>query len=143
MTSIFPPKGQQDEERSQSVKREEREYLWFCLEFCDKVLEWRPSHLEALEMAANHYTELGYYDDGLKLDERLAALKPADPGVLYNLACSLALTGRVEDAMFALTKAVQNGYTDHRHMATDRDLGALRGLPRFRELVAAMESKGK
>lgn len=143
MTPIFPPKGRQDEERFQSVKREEREYLWFCLEFCDKVLERRPEHLEALEMAANHYTELGYYNDGLELDERLLALRPADPGVLYNLACSLALTGRRDDALRALAEAVRNGYGDYRHMASDRDLGPLRDSPRFQELLAIMEARAK
>ena len=91
MLCIYPPTGSHDEARYQAVNREEREYLWFCIEFCSRILESRPEHLEALEMAANHFTELGYFDDGLRLDERLAALRPRDPGVLYNLSCSLAL----------------------------------------------------
>lgn len=141
MPSIFPPVGPHDEARFQSVKREEREYLWFCLEFCGRILDRRPSHLEALEMAANHYTELGYYNDGLMLDERLADLRPGDPGILYNLACSLALTGRVDDAILTLSRAVQNGYGDHRHMAADRDLAPVRDDPRFRQLIALMETR--
>lgn len=141
MSSIFPPAGPHDETRFQSVKREEREYMWFCLEFCGEILDRRPAHPEALELAANHYTELGYYNDGLRLDERLVELRPEDPGVLYNLACSLALIGRTDDAIHALSRAVQNGYGDHRHMATDRDLAPVRDAPGFRQLIAIMETR--
>lgn len=143
ISPIFPPKGPQDQKRAHSVRREEREYLWFCLEFCGKIVSLRPNHMEALEMAANHYTELGYFSDGLQLDERLASLRPEDPGVLYNLACSLALTGRSDDAILILTKAVRYGYHDHRHMLVDRDLEPLRGDPRFDELISLMESRRK
>ena len=142
MLRIFPPTGSHDEARYQSVKREDREYLWFCIEFCGKILQERPVHLEALEMAANHYTELGYFADGLRLDERLAALKPDDPGILYNLACSLSLTGNIDGALHALKQAVNKGYRDAGHMASDRDLGPLRKDPRFGEILAMVGGEG-
>lgn len=143
MPSIFPPHGEQDAARFQSVDREEREYLLFCLEFCGGILDVRPSHLEALEAAANHFTELGYYVDGLRLDERLAELRPGDPGVLYNLSCSLALNGRMDDAFAVLSRAIRSGYHDHGHMAVDRDLGSLHADPRFGILVAEAEKAAK
>lgn len=142
MFRIFPPAGEQDKQRYQSVESGERDYLWFCLEFCNTVLTKRPHHLEALEMAANHFTDLGYYADGLRLDERLAALKPDDPGILYNLSCSLALIGRVEDAFAILARAVAKGYRDYRHMSTDRDLAPLREDPRFSDLLALAAKSG-
>ena len=136
MSRIYPPTGAHDDARYQSVNREEREYLWFCIEFCSKILETRPVHVEALEMAANHFTEMGYFADGLRLDERLAALKPDDPGVLYNLTCSLALTGETDAAFRTLERAVECGYDDTRHMTVDRDLAPLRDDPRFGEILA-------
>lgn len=136
MTRIFPPKGDQDQTRARSLKREEREYIWFCLEFCEAILRRRSAHLESLELAANYYTQLGYYSDGLGIDRRLAELKPDDPGVLYNLACSYALTGRADEALETLEKAVDRGYRDFRHMSTDRDLAAIKGDPRFGKLLA-------
>lgn len=142
MLCIFPPSGSHDEARYQSVKRDEREYLWFSLEFCGKILQIRPTHIEALEMAANHFTELGYFADGLRLDERLASLKPDDPGVLYNLSCSLALTGDIDRALGELIKAVSKGYHDFHHMSVDRDLGPLREDPRFQDVLAMAERKG-
>ncbi len=137
MDSIFPPSGEQDKSRPLQIKSDqERDYLWFSLEFCALVLNRRPIHTEALELAANHFTALGYFADGLRLDERLAALRPDDPGVLYNLSCSLALTGRRDEAFRQLALAVENGYRDHGHMATDMDLASLRGDERFMALVA-------
>ncbi len=138
MTSIFPPNGPRDETRFHSVKREDREYSLFCLEFCSDILCMRPVQLEALELAADHFTALGYYTDGLLLDQRLAMLKPRDPGILYNLGCSFALVGKADDAILTLMRAVRYGYRDRRHMAGDRDLLSLREDPRFKALLATM-----
>lgn len=135
MTSIYPPHGPQDAARFESLEREEREYSLFCLEFCGSILTRRPSQTEALELAANHFTALGYYADGLLLDQRLAVLKPSDPGVLYNLGCSLALTGRRDEAFLALNQAVTNGYADHQHMSADADLQTLKNDTRFETLL--------
>ncbi len=138
MVSIFPPHGPHDEARFRSVKREEREYSLFCLEFCSDILNGRPVQVEALEMAANHFTALGYYTDGLMLDQRLAMLKPRDPGILYNLGCSFALVGKADDAILTLMRAVRYGYRDRKHMAGDKDLFSLREDPRFKALLATM-----
>ena len=135
MPAIFPPTGQKDESRFRSVKDSDREYMLFCLEFCSEILDKRPTHVEALEVAANHFTELGYFSDGLELDRRLAALRPDDPGILYNLSCSLALVGSREEALATLEKAVDNGYGDHRHMSMDKDLAPIRSEPRFAEIL--------
>lgn len=143
MTPIFPPHGPQDEARFRAVKREERDYSLFCVEFCSEILCRRPAQLEALEMAANHFTALGYYSDGLLLDQRLAMLRPRDPGVLYNLGCSFALIGQHDDAIITLSRAVRFGYDDHRHMANDKDLSSLRGDPRFGELLRTMQKNGE
>lgn len=143
MISIFPPHGPRDEARFHSVKREEREYSLFCLEFCSDILGKRPAQLEALEMAANHFTALGYYTDGLLLDQRLAMLRPGDPGILYNLGCSFALVGSVNDALVSLTRAVKFGYSDRKHMQNDQDLVSIRGDERFKQLIEIMAGPNK
>ncbi len=143
MKSIFPPTGDQDAKRYATLTRDERTYMWFCLEFCGQVLSRRPNHVEALEMAANHLTALGYYADGLKIDRRLSMLKPEDPGVWYNLACSLALVGSHEEALEQLTRAVDSGYNDFHHMSNDKDLLPLQGDPRFLEILARTARQGR
>ena len=136
MGGIFPPTGKQDRERSRQIPSEaEREYLWFCLEFCGLILEQRPAHAEALLAAAQHFTTLGYYQDGLAVDQRLATLYPDDPSVTYNLSCSLALTDRREEALEQLSMAVARGYRDFNGIREDRDLASLKNEPRFQEIL--------
>lgn len=140
---IFPPGGPRDDARWRSNSDEERDYSLFCLEFCSAVLDRRPDQYEALEAAANHFTALGYYADGLVLDERLVRMRPDDPGVLYNIACSLALVGRRGDALDALSRAVERGYSNHSHAAKDGDLAGLRDEPRFLLLLQAMRGEAE
>lgn len=128
--------GPRDEKRFRSVPSPERDFLTFEIDFCFKILDRRPSQLEALEVAANALTRLGYYADGLKLDQRLAKLLPENPVVFYNLACSLALTHQIDEAFEALEKAFRLGYEDLVHPRQDPDLANLRSDPRFAQLLA-------
>ncbi len=138
MASIYPPHGPQDESRANRLEAGQRDYFSFSLEFCGKVLERRPLHPHALEIAASRLTELGFYTDALLLDQRLAELRPGDPAVFYDLACSYALVGYPDQAIEALASAVRFGYRDHRHMTRDDDLASLREDARFKEIVTML-----
>ncbi len=143
MPGIFPPRGVRDDRRWRSVSDDEKRYALFCIEFCSAVLERRPDHREALEAAANHFTALGYYTDGLSLDERLVRLHPSDPGALYNIACSFALVGRPEEALSALSRAVGHGYANHAHMSKDADLASLHADLRFHAILQVLRSRAE
>ena len=64
--------GERDDKRFASVDARERRYLAFQIDLCLQILQRRPRQIEALQSAANALTALGYYQDGLRLDERLA-----------------------------------------------------------------------
>ena len=64
-----------------------------------------------------------------------SASAPNDPTAHYNLGCSLALVGRVEEALDALEQAEDLGYDDAEHLLADEDLASLRGESRFRSLA--------
>lgn len=66
-------------------------------------------------------------------------LLPDDPTWRYNLACSLAYFKDPEPALDALKEAIDLGYCDYKAMADDADLRRLKGLPRFKELLAYAE----
>ncbi|MCX7934656.1 MAG: hypothetical protein N3A66_05280 [Planctomycetota bacterium] len=133
--------GQRDEQRFAALEAERRDYLLFLVGFCREILQRRPCQLEALICAADALTALGYYEAGLRLDIKLRQLRPADPAVAYNLACSLALTGQSEAALAILAEAVRLGYDDIEHMCEDPDLASLRELSGFRELVRAAKRR--
>jgi serine/threonine protein kinase/tetratricopeptide (TPR) repeat protein len=95
--------------------------------------------------------------------EKLRSLKPADPDILYDVACCYGLcvaavaphkkpeqltaaeaaaracyTTRTLDT---LTEAVRRGYQDVQHLDTDPDLAAIHGDARYGKLIQSMTPK--
>ena len=62
----------------------------FEVEFFEGIIRRRYDYWEILSVLGNHYTAAKAYRKGLKIDERLAILRPNDPVVFYNLAFSSA-----------------------------------------------------
>ncbi len=102
--------------------------------FFEKVLERNPAYLQALRSLAEAYTAKGLFQKGLEMDKRLAKLRPEDPLIHYNLACSFALTGQKENALNSLRIAIRLGYRDFTYLKKDRDLKILHEEPAFNDL---------
>jgi tetratricopeptide (TPR) repeat protein len=109
--------------------------LDFELEFFERVLEKQPDYVDALRVHGNNLTAKGRYDRGLDVDRRLVRLKPKDPLVHYNLACSYALLRMTDAAIAALAEALKLGYRDFDYMLRDSDLSHVRHDPRFIALI--------
>ena len=122
-------------------RKEKAEDLEFEIAFYEGILGDDPDFVPALIPLADDYTRVGRYEEGLDMDERLSRLKPGDPLVHYNLACSYALTGRKEKALAALNKAVSLGYDDLDWMKKDEDLEELRSTAGYAEIISALKSK--
>jgi Flp pilus assembly protein TadD len=105
------------------------------LEFLQAIARRLPEDTGVLRALADLYTRTGAYADGLRADERLSRLCAEDPLVWYNLACSLALSDRADDAFDALNRAVELGYNDYEWMKKDPDLAALHGDARFESFL--------
>lgn len=122
-------------------QRLDRIGLDFLADFFSAQVERQPQHVDSLIDLGHVLTRLGRYDDGLRIDRQLAALLPDEPTVHYNLACSLALTGRADEALAALERCVDLGYDDPDFLRGDEDLAALRDDPRFVELLERLEAR--
>ena len=107
----------------------------FELSFIEEVVQHDPCNEDALMLLGHAYTRRGDYERGLAIDRRLTRLRPGDPTVYYNLACSYSLLRRIEDAFGALEKAVSLGYRDLNHVLRDPDLANLRNEPEFGEFA--------
>lgn len=94
---------------------------------------------EILIELARLYTLLGRITEGLALDRELVARLPENDTVRYNLACSLALAQRLDEACETLEQACALGYEDVEQLLADPDLANLRALPRFAALVAQLQ----
>jgi len=98
----------------------------------------RPDDLAALRALAYAYSAAGRHQDALRADVRLVAMAPEDPGLRYDLACSLALVGRPDDALDELDRAVRLGFRERELLLADADLDSIRTHPRFALLLARL-----
>jgi len=115
----------------------------FEIKFFEKLVEEKPDFVDALIPLAESYTRKGMYEKGLVIDERLTELCPDDSTVFYNLACSLALLERRDEAFKIIEKALDLGYRDFDHMRQDSDLESLQGDPSFVNLIERYKTRGK
>lgn len=71
--------------------------------------------------------------------QQLRLSHPHSSELLYNLACSLAVIDRNDDALETLSAAIAAGWFDYRHAARDPDLASLHDTPAFKTLLNAMK----
>ena len=108
--------------------------------FIEGVVRRDPGFIEALQVLGDDYTRRGLYVSGLKVDEQLVQMRPEDPLVQYNLACSYSLTGNFNQAAAALEKALDLGYREFKHLAQDPDLADLREHPLYKRIRAKIRN---
>ena len=114
--------------------------LEFEIQFYESLLKRSPNFVQAMIGLGELYTKKGDFEKGLQVDQKLAHLRPEDPYVLYNLACSFSLLDRIDESFKAIKAAVDNGYDDLDHLMKDRDLAALRADKRFKEFLASLRN---
>ena len=115
--------------------------LDFEIRFIESVLQRNPLFLEALIALGDLYTKRGFYEKGLGVDKKILKLKPHDPIVLYNLACSYSLVNEIEKSLEAMKSAVEAGYSDFRYLEKDNDLENLRHDSRFQEFLSTLKKE--
>ena len=98
-------------------------------------LELNPDDARALYLGAGALAQLGERDRALEWTRRAYAIDSEDPGVLYNVACSYAIMGLIDEAMTCLETAVQNGFGHREWFENDSDLDSLREDQRFQALL--------
>lgn len=123
------------------LRASEQSQLDFEIDFFSRILEGHPNYVDVLRVQGNNLTLKGRYAEGLQIDKRLLKLRPHDPLVHYNLACSFALVNRTDQAIKTLRNAIEKGYRDFRYMREDRDLDSIRNDPRFRQLLREYENR--
>ncbi len=116
------------------------ELLEFEISFYEKLLQAYPDFVDVLLPLGTAYTRRGLHEKGLSVDLTLTRLRGDDPLTWYNLACSYALLKRVDDALTALRRSFELGYTDVRHLQQDPDLVNLRQSQQYRHFLESFAS---
>lgn len=89
-----------------------------------------PSPWESSAEALQHFAT-GEYERARELLEERLREEPENAGVLYNLACAESLTGRTDDALAHLERAIALNDSFRELAAEDSDFDAIRGEPGF------------
>ena len=126
--------------KSSTSERDPHRDLDIEISFIEGVVRRDPDYIDALQILGDNYTRRGRYVDGLKVDQILARLQPADPLVHYNLACSYSLTLQTEQCFRVLDKAIDLGYSDFRWISRDPDLANLRRSGFYKKLRAKIRA---
>ncbi len=122
------------------LSRREAQDLDIEIGFLERLVERDPGYIEALESLGDNYGLRGRTADSLIIDERLRALRPGDPVVRFNLACSLALVGEPERACRELEHALDLGFRDFRSLQRDPDLASARKHPAYHRVSAKVSA---
>ncbi|MCX6354476.1 MAG: hypothetical protein NTZ78_06180 [Candidatus Aureabacteria bacterium] len=113
----------------------------FEVTFYKSIIDKDPNYVDALTLLGEAYSRKGLYEEGLKIDQRIAVLRPLDPISFYNLACSYSLVHMKKDALKNLRKSIALGYNDLEHIAGDRDLSSLHADRTFHRLIRRLCKK--
>ena len=122
--------------RTPEYQKLEQEALNIEISFLEGLVRRDPDYIAALQILGDLYTRRRRFEDGLRIDLKLAELCPNDPLVFYNLACSHCLLNQPDAAFAALRKALAMGYNDWKWLNEDPDLENLRKDPRFPDWIA-------
>lgn len=87
------------------------------------------------------YLQLGRFERAEHEFQRALELEPQNETTWYNLACTYARWGKLDQAIDHLRQAVEHGFDDVTHMEKDSDLDSLRQDPRFREIIAGLQAR--
>jgi len=110
--------------------------LDFDIDFFENLLARNGESVEVLRVLGELVSKKGLVHRAVEIDKLLVDRLPKDFLACYNLACSLALAGRPDEAMKSLSKAILLGYDDLAHLEVDPDLDSLRERPDFRALLS-------
>lgn len=108
----------------------------FEISFLEDILRRDENDPRAVEVLATLYTEAGFYDKGLALDRKHIRLEPLNPSAYYNCACSLSLTGAVDEAFEKLETSLRLGFDGTEWMMEDPDLETVRKDARWKKMLA-------
>jgi serine/threonine protein kinase/Flp pilus assembly protein TadD len=104
-------------------------------------LELVPEDVRArILLASNLANSKQDSDESIRQLQTAVALRPGDPNILYNAACTYGILGRKAESLESLKKAVAAGYGNLNWAAKDSDLVCLHDDLEFRKLVGMSDA---
>ena len=123
---------------------EANRYARLGLSRAEEALKLHPEGSRPAQLAAPAAAMLGQRDEAIRWIERALWMDPDDAQAQYNVACAWSVLGEPERALDVLEKwAERGGVLARNWLERDPDLTPIRSNPRYRQLIARIESEGK
>jgi Flp pilus assembly protein TadD len=106
------------------------------VEKIERHLEFYPYDARALCMGAGVLPRLGDTARAQAWAKRALSIDPEEPAILYNVCCTYALVGKIDEALDCLERCAGVGFFNTLWVEHDTDLDPLRGHPRYQAILA-------
>lgn len=94
-----------------------------------------PESPRAYYLGSGIHFELGDSAEGMRWVDKALRVDPSDPGVHYNVACTLAVAGENERALDHIERAMELGFAGMKWLSNDPDLVSIKDHPRFQAAI--------
>jgi serine/threonine protein kinase/Tfp pilus assembly protein PilF len=94
-----------------------------------------PESPRAYYLGSGIYFDLGERAEGMRWVDKALHVDPSDPGVHYNVACTLARAGERERALDHIERAMELGFAGMKWLSNDPDMATLKDDPRFKAAI--------
>jgi adenylate cyclase len=105
----------------------------------ERILKLNPLDGRVLSLGAGSLQTDGQIDRAFEWSQRALDLYPDDMSALINAACLAATTGRKDDALRYLDRALEGGRGNRDWLERDSDFDSLRDDPRFQALLGKLK----
>jgi len=108
------------------------------MQICERGLHPQLPRLRDADDFYNHGVVLmnqGGLEEASRMFERALAAEPASEKILYTQAAAFALSGRREESLATLKRAISASHSNRARAANDTDFDFLREDPEFHSLV--------
>ncbi len=116
-------------------KEKAREFIERLIRVLEQQIDTVPEDVRAHILLACKYAEVGRRNEAAQQLEMAVAMRPNDPSVLYNAACTYGLLSLKTESLAVLKRAVEAGFTDMEWISRDTDLACLRDEPEFKRIL--------
>jgi serine/threonine protein kinase/tetratricopeptide (TPR) repeat protein len=111
-----------------------RNVLQRAIQIMESQIAKVPEDARARSLLSNYYSQIGRREDAIREMQFAVALRPTDPTMHYNTACTYCGLGMGAEAIESLKQAWKFGYRDSVWVRRDPDLTTLHGDPEFEKL---------
>jgi TolB-like protein/Flp pilus assembly protein TadD len=109
----------------------------------EQQLALNPDDSRAIYLGAGVLIRMGDSPKAMEWVKQLAATERDEPHLLYGIACLYSMTGKIEESIYYLKKAVEAGFAHRQYLEKDSDFDPIRSHSAYQALIKGLEMREK